>query len=70
MPGARFSFPEEDRLLDINQVAYLFNLTPEAIYNRRHRNQFAPAIKIGKLLRWRLSDIEKWLNDRREVTDA
>jgi predicted DNA-binding transcriptional regulator AlpA len=68
---ARLSFPEEDRLLDIDAIAWLFDLTREAVYNRRHRNDFPPpAIKVGNSLRWRLGDIHKWLEDRREVAEA
>jgi predicted DNA-binding transcriptional regulator AlpA len=47
---ARLSFPEEDRLLDIDAIAWLFDLTREAVYNRRHRNDFPPPRHQGRQL--------------------
>jgi predicted DNA-binding transcriptional regulator AlpA len=44
----------------------MFGLTPEAIYNRRHRGDFPPAIKVGASLRWRVKDVESWLEAHRD----
>lgn len=66
MSGARFSLEEHTKLLTIDQVAALFGLSREAIYNRRHRNDFPPAIRVGAVLRWDLTEIEAWIDDRRE----
>ena len=47
MSDAHISFSAENHLLDLDDMCRLFGLTPEAIYNRRHRGDFPPAIKIG-----------------------
>lgn len=63
MPGSRrFSFTEKDRLLDIDEVASFLGLTREAIYQRRQRGDFAPAVKVGWSLRWRGEDLQAWLD--------
>jgi predicted DNA-binding transcriptional regulator AlpA len=68
--GAHFHFQQQDRgagLLDIDQIGELLGLTREAIYARRHRDDFPPAIVMSGVLRWRMSDIDAWLDERREV---
>jgi predicted DNA-binding transcriptional regulator AlpA len=67
MSGAHISLEGSTRLLDIDQIGELLGLTREAIYGRRHRDDFPPAIRIGNVLRWRIEDIEHWLEERREV---
>ncbi len=67
MIGAHYSFSEGNFLLSLDDMCGLFMLTPEAIYNRRHRGDFPPAIKVGASLRWRVQDIEAWLDANKEV---
>lgn len=57
----------DSALLDIDEVGQLLGLTREAIYARRHRDDFPPAIRMGNVLRWRVQDIGAWLDERREV---
>ena len=67
MSGTHFSLEDTPRLLDIDQVGEILGLTREAIYGRRRRDEFPPAILMGGVLRWRTADIEAWLDERREV---
>ena len=67
MTGALSSSEGRSRLLDIDEVAELFGLSRDAIYARRSRGEFPPAIHVGNVLRWRARDIEDWLDDRREA---
>ena len=67
MSGVHSSLEGSSRLLDIDEVGELVRLTREAIYARRSRGDFARAIKIGGVLRWRVADVEAWLEDRREA---
>ncbi|MCH8238641.1 MAG: helix-turn-helix domain-containing protein [Proteobacteria bacterium] len=68
MQGAHFSSEENSPLLDIDEVGELLGLTREAIYSRRHRDDFPPAIRMGNVLRWDFADIGAWLDERREVS--
>jgi predicted DNA-binding transcriptional regulator AlpA len=67
MVGAHFSNSEAKHLLDLDDMCRIFGLTPEAIYNRRHRGDFPPAIKVGASLRWRVQDVEAWIDANKEV---
>lgn len=67
MSGSRsFSFPGAARLLDIDEVGAYLVLTRQAVYQRRARGEFPPAIKVGASLRWRVSDVESWLEAHRD----
>lgn len=68
MDGANHSLLEADYLLGLDDMCRLFDLTPHAIYNRRHRGDFPPAIKVGASLRWRVRDVEVWLDANKEIT--
>lgn len=52
-----------DRLLTIEEVADLLRTTPTALYSSRHRREApgALAVRVGKRLLWRPSDLEAWL---------
>jgi predicted DNA-binding transcriptional regulator AlpA len=59
------------RLLTTEQVADLLGLpSARAVYNRRHRRSFPPAVKLGRSLRWRLSDIEEYVAAHVEAEEA
>jgi predicted DNA-binding transcriptional regulator AlpA len=66
MVGAHSSFSEENQLLDLDDLCRLFGLSAEAVYNRRHRGDFPPAVKVGASLRWRSQDVEDWLYAHRD----
>lgn len=51
---------DEDRYLNLKEACELLGLTKFAIYNRRHRESM-PYTKVGRLLRFRKSDLDKWL---------
>jgi predicted DNA-binding transcriptional regulator AlpA len=61
----RVSASEEAPLLTPQGVADLLGLPSErSVYNRRHRGEFPPAIRLGRSLRWRRSDIDRYLEER------
>jgi predicted DNA-binding transcriptional regulator AlpA len=66
MSDAHSSFQGENYLLGLDDMCRLFVLTPEAIYNRRHRGDFPPAIKVGASLRWSSLDVAAWLDAHRD----
>ena len=67
MIDAHSSFSAENQLLDLDDMSRLFTLTREAIYNRRHRGDFPPAIKVGASLRWNSLDVAAWIDAHKEV---
>lgn len=58
--------PEPEHLLGVEQLARCLLKSRRAIYHLRERGVLPPPIKIGNALRWRLADIEDWLEENRE----
>ena len=52
-----------ERLLAPKQIAEKLGVAVSTIYQWTH-TEFIPHIKVGKFVRFRESDIEKWLNSR------
>jgi excisionase family DNA binding protein len=51
-----------DSLLDVNGAAEYLNVKPSWLYSNVER---LPTIRVGKLLRFRLSDLDEWLDGNR-----
>jgi predicted DNA-binding transcriptional regulator AlpA len=67
MPVARlFWFLEEQRLLTVDDLARIFHTTRRGIYNRRHRGDCPPPVKVGASLRWDPNTVAKWIEARSE----
>lgn len=57
-------------ILIIAQVAERLQIEPSTVYEltRRRNRHRLPALRVGKFLRFRWSEIEHWLNECREET--
>lgn len=55
------------RYLDAHEVADRFHRTEAALYVERHRGVGigALAVKVGRKLLWRESDLERWFDRQR-----
>lgn len=56
-----------DPLLDVNDVARLLGVRPRRVYElaeTRDQNVRLPAVRIGRTLRFRRADIERWTEER------
>lgn len=63
---------EEPTYLDIDKVARRYSSSANALYSQRHRgsNPGALAVRVGKKLLWRESDLETWWEQTRSAGDA
>ena len=53
-----------DFLLDRRGVALVLGMSPAAVNVARHRGTFAlEPVRIGSRLRWRASDVRRWIAD-------
>jgi len=52
-----------DRLLNMKEVIKIVGIKKSTLYNLIKKDKFPKPIKIGNLSRWRLSDIQNWIND-------
>jgi excisionase family DNA binding protein len=48
------------KLLDVSQLSEVINVKKKTIYDWTHKKQI-PHVKMGRLLRFDLDDIEKWI---------
>ncbi|MEY9950581.1 helix-turn-helix transcriptional regulator [Leifsonia sp. EB34] len=51
---------EADSLLTVKQAAEILGLATGTVYNLRSAGRFAPAIVIGKSVRWERADVLAW----------
>lgn len=55
-----------EQLLTLQQVADLLQVPPKTIYQWNHSGTGPPRYRVGKYVRYRLRDVEKWLGQRFE----
>jgi predicted DNA-binding transcriptional regulator AlpA len=59
-------------LLDLEWLSEFIDIPPRTIYNWRLRGEGPPAYRVGRHLRSRRSEVDAWLDSRRDKagTDA
>jgi excisionase family DNA binding protein len=63
LPGASAAKTQLPTLLDVSVVAAMLDCSQRHIYRLSDAGQMPPPLKVGKLVRWRRSDIETWIAD-------
>ncbi len=53
----------DDQLMSVNEMAEYLNVNISTIYMWSQKGQM-PAMKMGKMWRYRRSEIDEWLNER------
>ncbi len=56
----------EDDLVPVKELAAEIRVSPATVYGWRTRGEGPPAIKVGGQLRFRRSEINRWLEDNSE----
>jgi PTS system nitrogen regulatory IIA component len=54
----------DDQLMSVRELADYLNINISTVYTWSQRGQI-PAMKVGNMWRYRRSEIEEWLNQRR-----
>ncbi len=57
-----------DRLLTVQDLADYLDVPVATIYAWRYRRQGPQGFRVGKHLRFRRSDVERWIEDRISLT--
>jgi predicted DNA-binding transcriptional regulator AlpA len=57
-----------ERYLTLKELAELWNVEEKVIYGLRYREGGPPADRIGRELRFKPSECERWLADRAEAS--
>jgi len=53
-----------DQLLTVEDLAAYLEVPVATVYAWRHRRQGPPGFRVGRHLRFRWSDVERWINER------
>jgi excisionase family DNA binding protein len=53
-----------DRLLTVEDLASYLEVPIATVYAWRYRRQGPPGFRVGRHLRFRWSDVERWIEDR------
>lgn len=53
-----------DPLLSIQELAAYLDLPVATLYAWRYRGQGPPGFKVGRHVRYRHSDVDRWINDQ------
>jgi excisionase family DNA binding protein len=59
---------EQDRLLTPHEVAVFLGVPLRTIYRWRSRGNGPRGYRIGRHVRYRVDDIERWLEDHRDAS--
>jgi excisionase family DNA binding protein len=60
----------DDAMMTPSQVAEYLSVPVATLYAWRHRGGGPPAIRVGKHLRYRREDVERWLDARADPEPA
>jgi excisionase family DNA binding protein len=59
-----------DRLLSVEELAAYLDIPVATIYAWRYRRQGPPGFRVGRHLRFRREDVERWISERLQATGA
>lgn len=54
----------EDRLLGVHELASHLDVPVKTLYAWRYRREGPPALRVGRHLRYRWSDVQAWIQQR------
>jgi len=52
----------DERLIPIGEVSMLLHVSPRAIHKWLSSGKFPRPLRLGRVLRWRMSDIKRFLD--------
>lgn len=55
------------RLLSIDDLAEMLQISPQTIYRWRYLGTGPVGVRIGKHVRYRVQDVEAWLDERADA---
>lgn len=60
---------DSDRLLTVQQLADYLDVPVTTLYAWRHRLEGPPGFRVGRHVRYRWIDIQRWITDRLPNTE-
>jgi excisionase family DNA binding protein len=62
------SVTDPERFLSPRQLAAYSNVSVATVYDWRHRRCGPPGFRVGKHVRYRRSDVDRWVDKQIEAT--
>lgn len=59
-----------DRLLTVQELANYLGVPVATIYAWRYRHEGPPGFRVGRHVRFRRSDVEEWISQQRQPSQA
>ncbi|MEV4270587.1 MULTISPECIES: helix-turn-helix transcriptional regulator [Micromonospora] len=56
--------PRRERMASLAEVAEYLGVSPQTLYNWRHKGIGPKSRKVGGLVKYRLADVDAWLESR------
>lgn len=50
-------------MVDVSEISEMLSVSPRTVWRMRDSGRMPGSIAIGRLIRWRLSDIEEWIRE-------
>ena len=58
----------DERLLSPHEVAAFLGVPLQTIYRWRYRHEGPCGYRVGRHVRYRIADVERWLEERRDAS--
>jgi excisionase family DNA binding protein len=65
-PRRRAVPQNDDRLMNIEDLMEFLDLSRDTVYKQRYEGTGPPAYRVGKHLRWKKSEVDDWLQSKRD----
>lgn len=69
-PTGAIAAPEESLLIDVGTVAHLLSLSTRSVWRLLSADQLPQPVRIGRSVRWRRLEIEKWIRQGCPASDG
>ena len=61
---------DDDRLLNVDELAWYLAVPPKTLYAWRARGDGPPGFRVGRHLRYRWTDVQAWIQQRIEAGNS
>lgn len=65
VPVTKETPASEARLLTVKEVSYMLGVSTRTVWRRVSAGEMPEPIQVGRLAKWRRSEVERWLNGPR-----
>ena len=60
--------PPASRMINVREVATILSISPRSVWRLVSRRELPQPLRFGRTVRWRLADIERWIDEKLNTT--